>query len=201
MFNIISNQLKCSGTKISFRSVGYQSALALSNLYPESSLKIKTLDKPQTKISEEFSGFIPIDQLQITYSRSTGPGGQNVNKVNTKVDVRFHLQSATWLSDEVKSKITEKFGSKLTKEGHLIFRSDVTRSQQLNLADCLQKLRQCIITSLQVKPEPSPESEEKKRKAIEKANRMRLAMKRERIITVYLKQNTDNRTYLKAYNK
>lgn len=49
-----------------------------------------------------------MNQLEITYSKSTGPGGQNVNKVNTKVDVRFHLQSATWLSEAVKSKIMEK---------------------------------------------------------------------------------------------
>lgn len=49
-----------------------------------------------------------MDELEITYSRSTGPGGQNVNKVNTKVDLRFHVQSASWLTDEIKSKIVDK---------------------------------------------------------------------------------------------
>lgn len=52
--------------------------------------------------------FIPIDELEITYSRSSGPGGQNVNKVNTKVDVRFQVLSAKWLKDDVKKKLMEK---------------------------------------------------------------------------------------------
>jgi peptidyl-tRNA hydrolase ICT1 len=49
-----------------------------------------------------------MDQLDITYSRSSGPGGQNVNKVNTKVEVRFQPSSATWISEDVKSKLLEK---------------------------------------------------------------------------------------------
>lgn len=57
---------------------------------------------------KEFNGFIPLHEIEISYSRSTGPGGQNVNKVNTKVDVRFKLESATWLSDDIKNKLNEK---------------------------------------------------------------------------------------------
>lgn len=52
--------------------------------------------------------YIPMDQLEISYSKSTGPGGQNVNKVNTKVDVRFKVSTATWIEDGVKQKLTEK---------------------------------------------------------------------------------------------
>lgn len=55
-----------------------------------------------------FNGYIPIQELQITYSRSTGPGGQNVNKVNTKVDLRFQVASAKWLNDKEKEKLIEK---------------------------------------------------------------------------------------------
>lgn len=43
-----------------------------------------------------------MNQLKITYSRSSGPGGQNVNCVDTKVDIRFHVASANWLSEETK---------------------------------------------------------------------------------------------------
>lgn len=49
-----------------------------------------------------------MDELEVTYSRSSGPGGQNVNKVNTKVDVRFQVNSAKWLKDDVKQKFIEK---------------------------------------------------------------------------------------------
>lgn len=48
-----------------------------------------------------------MDQLQVTYDRSSGPGGQNVNKVATKVDLRFHVNNANWISDEVKKRLHE----------------------------------------------------------------------------------------------
>lgn len=47
-------------------------------------------------------------ELDITYSRSSGPGGQHVNRTNSKVDVRFCLESATWLADEIKQKLLEQ---------------------------------------------------------------------------------------------
>lgn len=49
-----------------------------------------------------------MDKIKITHCRSSGPGGQNVNKVNTKVDVRFHLKEATWLDEEIKQKLSEQ---------------------------------------------------------------------------------------------
>ncbi|CAH0564547.1 unnamed protein product [Brassicogethes aeneus] len=162
------------------RTVAYKSALSLENLYPNSSAKLITPAKPPVDPKEKFSGFIPIEELDITYSRSSGPGGQNVNKVNTKVDVRFKIESAKWINDDIKPKLLEKFKEKITKEGYLVFRSDLTRSQQLNLADCLEKIRCSIRNSLYEKPEPTPETEEKIRRRFERAARERLAIKRQR---------------------
>jgi len=56
----------------------------------------------------KFSGYIPLDKIQITYSASSGPGGQNVNSVNTKVDLRFQVDNATWLSEEIRTKLLEQ---------------------------------------------------------------------------------------------
>jgi len=56
----------------------------------------------------KFSGYIPLDKVQITYSGSSGPGGQNVNCVNTKVDLRFQVANATWLSEEIRTKLAEQ---------------------------------------------------------------------------------------------
>lgn len=68
----------------------------------------------------------------------------------------------------------------MTKDGYLIFKSDVTRSQQLNLADCLEKIRSCIRKSLEEKQEPSEESQEKIRRRLERAAKERLLVKRVR---------------------
>jgi hypothetical protein len=48
------------------------------------------------------------DKLHITYSRSAGPGGQNVDKVNTKVDLRFHVGSAEWISQDIRQRILDR---------------------------------------------------------------------------------------------
>ncbi|XP_072375230.1 large ribosomal subunit protein mL62-like [Diabrotica undecimpunctata] len=156
----------------------YKSVISLEHLYPNSTLKITTPQYPSN--TNEFTGYIPMEELDISYSRSSGPGGQNVNKVNTKVDVRFHLQSAKWLNEKIKEKMAEKFSTQLTKEGYLIFRSDVTRSQQLNLADCLEKIRKAVRGVLMVPPEPSVESQERARRRLERAAKERLMIKREK---------------------
>lgn len=62
--------------------------------------------QPSTS-KEAFNGVIPLDKLQVTYDKASGPGGQNVNKVNTKVDLRFHVKDASWISDAVKERLSE----------------------------------------------------------------------------------------------
>lgn len=174
---LINSVKVCNLLQYSHRNVSYKSALSLEKIYPNSTLKITD---PKLPSNTTFSGYIPLEELEIKYSRSSGPGGQNVNKVNTKVDVRFHLQSAKWLSNKIKNELIEKFHTKLTKEGYLIFKSDLTRSQQLNLADCLEKIRKAIRAQLEVQVEPSPESQEKARRQLERAVRERLLFKRQR---------------------
>ncbi|XP_048515898.1 peptidyl-tRNA hydrolase ICT1, mitochondrial isoform X2 [Athalia rosae] len=138
-----------------------------------------------------FNGFIPIDELDITYSRSSGPGGQNVNCVNTKVDLRFNIQKATWLNDELKPKLLEKYNTKINKEGYLVIKSDVTRSQQLNLADAMEKLRTMIRAVAIPEPQISEETEEKLRRRHLKAVRERLIAKRKRSDIKQSRQNHD----------
>lgn len=55
--------------------------------------------------NNRFNGYIPMNKITVTYSRSSGPGGQNVNKLDTKVDVRFHVESAEWISEEVRERL------------------------------------------------------------------------------------------------
>ncbi|XP_023945853.2 peptidyl-tRNA hydrolase ICT1, mitochondrial [Bicyclus anynana] len=160
------------------RSMAYKSAISLETLYPNSTLKLSTPSFTPNP-NEKFSGFIPLNKLEIQYSASSGPGGQHVNKVHTKVDLRFKLSEADWIPAEIRDKMIELHSNKLTKEGYLVIRSDATRTQQLNLADCLQKLRNMIRDAAVTKREPSPETEEMIRQRHLKASRLRVAMKRE----------------------
>merc|ERR1711970_334470 len=161
----------------------YKSAVSLDQLYPTSSLDYnKKIQIPESK-GLNFSGYIPIESVKITYSCSSGPGGQNVNKVNTKVDLRFHIESAQWLTDELKKKVTDKHKTSINKEGYIIVRSEKTRSQQLNLADALDKLRHMIHSAAYVTPPPSVEAVERQRRRHETAVRERLRQKKDRSLT------------------
>ncbi|KAL4141818.1 hypothetical protein QTP88_004377 [Uroleucon formosanum] len=161
----------------------YTSAISLKNLHPKSSLKITTPSPEQLGDNKIFTGYIPVEELDITYSTSSGPGGQNVNKVNTKVDLRFKVESAQWLNDEVRQKLIDINQNKLTKEGYLVIRSEKTRSQQLNLADAIERLRSLIWKAVEPEPKQSEESIEKIRRRMEKANRTRLIEKKMKSLT------------------
>uniref|UniRef100_A0A2S2NTD0 Large ribosomal subunit protein mL62 n=1 Tax=Schizaphis graminum TaxID=13262 RepID=A0A2S2NTD0_SCHGA len=162
----------------------YTSAISLKYLHPKSSLKITTPSPEQLSVDNKiFTGYIPIEELDITYSTSSGPGGQNVNKVNTKVDLRFKVESAKWLKEEVRQKLIDIHQNKLTKEGYLVIRSEKTRSQQLNLADAMERLRSLVWKAAEPEPKQSEETIEKIRRRIEKANRTRLIEKKMKSLT------------------
>ncbi|KAK6187738.1 hypothetical protein SNE40_005695 [Patella caerulea] len=165
-------------------ALGYKSQYNVDNIYTKSNTDfLSDLSKHITKFSsannEEFSGYIPTDQLTISYSRSSGPGGQHVNKVNTKVEIRFHVESAEWIPQWVRDKLVQKEQNNINKEGFLIITSDRSRKQMLNQADCLDKLRTMIFNSCQKPYEPTEEEIRIKNKRIAKAQREILRKKRE----------------------
>jgi len=68
-------------------------------------------------------------ELCFSSNRSSGPGGQNVNKVNTKVELRFSVQSSKYLSDEEKQKLMEKLRNKINNDFELVLYSQTERTQ------------------------------------------------------------------------
>nr|SVE81081.1 EOG090X0JCO [Daphnia magna] len=164
---------------------GFKSNLSLEKLYPTSRLDITTIPKAPESKDGKFSGYIPMDKIQVNYVRSGGPGGQNVNCVSTKTEIRFHLASADWIPEPIRVKLAERVKNQISKEGYFIIKSERTRSQQLNLADTLDKLRNLIHSVAQslVVPEVSQETLEKQRRLRERAARERLREKRAHSMT------------------
>ena len=89
-------------------------------------------------------------ELTFTYARLGGPGGQNVNKVSSKVVLRWNPAQSAALPDEVRARLLSQQCARLTKEGELLITSQKTRDQSRNVEDCLEKLRALILQALQV---------------------------------------------------
>jgi ribosome-associated protein len=93
---------------------------------------------------------IPPDELEITYARSGGPGGQNVNKVNSKAVLRWSVINSPSLPEDVRARFIEKFQSRLTTDGELILTSQKHRDQASNTSDCLEKLKNMLEAAARV---------------------------------------------------
>jgi ribosome-associated protein len=87
---------------------------------------------------------IPDDEFRWTFARSGGPGGQNVNKVASKVTLHWDLAGSPSLADDVKARLRAAHPGKLTTMGELVISSQLTRDQGRNRDDCLEKLREMI---------------------------------------------------------
>jgi ribosome-associated protein len=81
------------------------------------------------------------DELKFTYVRSSGPGGQNVNKVNSKAVLRWNVAASPGVPDAVRARFMQQFGGRLTEAGDLVITSQRFREQSRNEEDCREKLR------------------------------------------------------------
>ncbi|KAL6182036.1 hypothetical protein ACLB2K_043459 [Fragaria x ananassa] len=104
---------------------------------------------------------ITLDHVTVSFARSGGPGGQNVNKLNTKVDMRFNVKNAYWLSDRIKERILQMEKNRINKDGELVISSTRTRTQKGNIEDALEKLQAIIDAASYVPPPPSEEQKKK----------------------------------------
>ncbi len=85
-------------------------------------------------------------ELTFSTSRSSGPGGQNVNKVNTKVSLRIDLRHSHVLTDEEKTLVITKLASRLTHEGVLVITAQDKRSQSQNKDAVIGRLNKILVT-------------------------------------------------------
>ncbi|KAH8513577.1 hypothetical protein H0E87_006733 [Populus deltoides] len=104
---------------------------------------------------------ITLDHVTVSFARSGGPGGQNVNKVNTKVDMRFNVKNAYWLSERIRERIMQMEKNRINKDGEIVISSTKTRTQKGNIDDALAKLQAIIDVASYVPPPPSEEQKKK----------------------------------------
>ena len=98
-------------------------------------------DEDEQPDSSKYS--VPKQLVKVTHSRSSGPGGQNVNKVATKVDLRVDMSDTSWLPPEVHARFLVEAKSHLVKNG-LLIQCDETRSQARNLFLAHRRLQRML---------------------------------------------------------
>lgn len=91
---------------------------------------------------------VPDTALEMKAVRASGPGGQNVNKVSSKVELRVDLRAVTGLTESARARLMVAAANKLDADGRLLMVSQVTRDQLRNLADACEKVRQMIATAM-----------------------------------------------------
>jgi ribosome-associated protein len=99
---------------------------------------------------------IPEAELEYSFARSGGPGGQNVNKVSSKVILRWNLNTASTLSEAQRWQIQQRLASRITHEGILHLSCQTSRSQRLNRGAVTELFVALLQTALEIPPERIP---------------------------------------------
>ena len=94
------------------------------------------------------TNIIPVSEISFQYVRSGGPGGQNVNKVNTKAVLKWNVLESPSASDFLKQQVLKKFPQKVSPSGEITLSSSIHRQQKQNKIVCLKKLENILKEAL-----------------------------------------------------
>jgi ribosome-associated protein len=93
---------------------------------------------------------IPETEFAWSFTRSSGPGGQNVNKVASKAELRWPVAASPSVPDDVKARLLQQQRRRITAAGELVLSSQRYRDQPRNREDCLEKLRALVLQATRV---------------------------------------------------
>ena len=114
---------------------------------------------------------VPERELEWAAVRSSGPGGQNVNKVSSKVELRFDFEASSALNGSVKTRLRALAKNRLDAEGRILIVSQVTRNQPKNLDDARRRLAELIAAALVVPKKRRPTKPSRAMKAARVTNK------------------------------
>jgi ribosome-associated protein len=128
------------------------------------------------KVSEKIA--IPERELEERFVRASGPGGQNVNKVSTAVELRFDAGSSPSLPADVRARLRHIAGRRLTDEGILVIRAERFRTQERNREDARERLaelicRAAVVPKRRIATRPTRASKERRHEAKAKRSRVK----------------------------
>ena len=124
--------MRCCGSR-SARSATWEASRTATPLQPTPTLAARP---GYQRLADD-----PRSEIEFSFARSSGPGGQNVNKVNTKAVLRWRPAESAALPPAVRERLLKRHSGRLSNDGSLVIASDTHREQGRNIGECLQRLR------------------------------------------------------------
>jgi len=123
---------------------------------------------------------IPFEELTFSYSRSSGAGGQNVNKVNSKVTLEWLIDASPSIPLEIKVRFKERYKNFITIDGRVMITCQESRSQKMNQDECLKKLHR-MLEVVRLPPKPRKKTKPKRSAVLDRLNSKKISGLKKRL--------------------